>query len=96
MKVLRLSPEYFCSPLWLETDDGVENIPTDAVDLPSPLREALERWAADYAETFQADDPGSSGFESPEAAADFERVGSALAAELSRVLGHSYRVLLRI
>lgn len=87
---LRLMADYHSYPIWEDSEHGTSNV--NPVDLPisSELRDDLNKWAKQYDDTLNQDDPLQSGFPTPEAEADFKNEGVTLLDKLKIELGEGY------
>ncbi|MBP0456676.1 hypothetical protein [Streptomyces montanisoli] len=77
--------------------DDFENVsPEDPrLGLTPDLARRLRKWDAEYQGTYREDDPGSSGFPSPEVDEEFWRVGEGLVRRMAQELGPGWRVTYR-
>lgn len=80
---LRLRPEWQSHPLW-NADIG-DNISPWELDLPEELLNRIERWDDLFQDTYNGDDPASSGFKSAEDERLYREEGKAIAIELTKV-----------
>jgi hypothetical protein len=80
---LRLRPDWQCFPLW-DGDTG-ENVSPDKLDLPQELLGRIEMWDDNWQDTYNGDDPPSSGFKSEGDIERYRQEGKAIAAELAKV-----------
>jgi hypothetical protein len=83
-------PDYDCYPTWVHdgADDAIfENVAPEDLPIGRALADELDRWGEEYDATLDRDDPAASGFESPEAEADFAHRGELLARRLREELG---------
>jgi hypothetical protein len=80
---LRLRPDWQCYPLWdMDTGDGVSHY---SLDLSQELMDRIEMWDDSWQDTYNGDDPASSGFKTDEERAAWRAEGKAIAAELRKV-----------
>jgi hypothetical protein len=93
-KSIKVMADYGCSPLWLTSPHGSENLPIDRLSISSTLASDLEEWALEYDSTLDQDDPVSSGFSTVEVegAHEFATHGEQLARRLAAELGNEYTV----
>ena len=87
---LKLMADYDCSPLWEQTETGMDNIDPENLPISQGLRDALNAWAHRYNNTLDRNDPCRSGFPIPEAEAAFNADGQALLDRLKEELGQEY------
>jgi hypothetical protein len=82
---LRLSPDYFCSPLWLDDYSDPDADPeVNPEDLPvsAKLGGDLWSWAREFDAILNENDPSRSEFPSAEAEIQFKKRGLELAQRL--------------
>ncbi|MEQ1754962.1 MAG: hypothetical protein ABL973_12605 [Micropepsaceae bacterium] len=87
---LRLQPDWQCHPLW-DADTG-DNVSQYALELPHELMDRIERWDDLFQDTYDGDDPSSSGFKSEHERQLYREEGKAIAAELAKVWPGSLEV----
>ncbi|GLV73986.1 MULTISPECIES: hypothetical protein [Streptomyces] len=81
-RTVRLSAEYECYPVWVITEQGLDNVAPDSLPLSKQLIEDLNRWGDEYEATYNRDDPITSGFTSEAAEQRFVERGHRLARRL--------------
>jgi hypothetical protein len=93
LKLLRLSPDYFCSPLW---DDGYcdpdedPELKPESLGLSKKLCADLWDWAEVFDRTLNMESPVDSGFLTPEDERAFDQRGMELARMIvSEMEGHA-------
>ena len=89
---IKFMADYYCTPLWW-TEGRAGNIGLDELPLCSETKARLTTWAAVYDATLRRDDPGSSGFQTPEAMEAFVREGQVLCDLVRCELGRKFEVL---
>ena len=87
---LKLRANYECSPLWEQTEIGMDNVDPKDLPISQDLRNTLNAWAQRYDDTLNRNDPRRSGFPNPEAEAAFNVDGQALLDRLNAELGQEY------
>lgn len=75
---LKLMADYECSPLWEQTETGMDNVDPEDLPIAQGLRDALNAWAQRYDDTLDRDDPRRSGFPNLEAEVVFNADGQTL------------------
>ena len=90
--VLKLMPDYHCHPVWEIREDGLVNVDPQALPITAGLKTKLLAWAKQYDETFDRQNPGSSGFPSGTDRGRFDSQGRVLWQELQRELGRDEEV----
>jgi len=70
----------------------VGNIDPDELPISQEQKARLTSWARQYDETLNMDYPPDSGFENPEAEAEFKQEGLRLAGQLRTELGSEYEI----
>ena len=93
MESIRLSPDYFCYPLWWNSGDRVGDIDPATLLLSQPLIDDLLAWADEFDAVYNEEDPAESGFQSVEAAEQFEAEGMRLWERLQEELAGTYQVV---
>ncbi|WP_343547503.1 hypothetical protein [Ralstonia sp.] len=96
MRAIKLMADYQCFPLWEASPGVVGNIDPESLPISSQLQQRLMAWAAKFDATLDAGDPASSGFDSEQAANEFQREGEALARQLQHELGDTYLVTAKL
>ncbi|EXU62615.1 hypothetical protein Z951_40395 [Streptomyces sp. PRh5] len=91
-RTVRLSADYECYPVWVITEQGLENVAPDSLPLSKRLIEDLDRWGDEYEATYNRDDPITSGFASKAAEQDFVERGNGLAHRLRDELDETWHV----
>jgi hypothetical protein len=94
MRRIKLSPDYYCWPLWEASPGMVGNIDPNDLPISADLRDRLTAWAKEYDEILVLDDPRLSGFKTKEARERFETERFELAGDLQRELGDDFEVIL--
>lgn len=97
-KVLRLSPDYFCSPLWDDDYNDPNNNPEitpETLGLSDGLCATLWAWAEIFDSTLNMDSPIDSGFKVPEDEERFFQRGMELAKLIVSELGSGASVRYR-
>lgn len=79
---LRLRADWQCYPLW-DADTG-DNVSPYELDLSHELLDRIERWDDLFQDTYNGDDPASSGFKGEEELALYRAEGKAIAEELAK------------
>jgi hypothetical protein len=80
---LRLRPDWQSWPLW-DAETG-ENVSHYHLDLPDGLAERIEAWDDTMQETYNSDDPPSSGFKTDNERRAYREEGKAIARELTGI-----------
>ncbi|WP_175410152.1 hypothetical protein [Streptomyces sp. TRM64462] len=84
--------DYGSHPLWL-TDENENLSPEDSrLGLDANLIERISRWAAEFDEILDWDDPASSAFPSTEAEEEFAKAGEMISRQIAKELGPSWTV----
>lgn len=96
MKKIKLMPDYHCFPLWRIDDDICCNIDPYSLPISNILAEELIKWANEYDETLNMNDPVNSGFENTEKEQAFIDKGNNLFKRLKHELRGQYTVVLKI
>lgn len=91
-KTVRVAADYDCHPVWLRSDEGLDNIAPADLPVSRELQEDLERWGDAFDATLDRDDPMASGFRSPQDEEAFAARGAELARRLRRELGTGWQV----
>jgi len=86
MNKIRLMPDYGCFPLW-NLGGMPYALDENSLPLSRSLLTDITRWAQEYDNTLNQEDPLSSGFTMPEKEDDFVRRGASLAHRLHSELG---------
>ena len=94
MRVLKVSADYQCYPLWDATPGEFGNIDPRDLPISSELAVRLINWARRFDATLNEDDPVSSGFNSNEDEIEFCNEGRELEKLLQIELGVEYSVIL--
>jgi hypothetical protein len=79
---LRLAPDWQRWPLW-DADTG-DNVSHHRLNLPDALSERIEAWDDTWQETYNGDDPPSSGFASDDERRAYREEGRLIGLELKR------------
>ena len=82
--------EYHCYPLWEAMSDGLKNFEAYDLEIPEYLARRIEEWGDAFENTYQSDDPASSGFRTEESKEEFVKRGSILLQELRIVLNDAF------
>ena len=91
-KLIKLMPDYGCSPLWeYAGGDLIDNSDPERLPLTGELKAALGRWASAYDATLNQEYPPDSGFPNPADEDAFEVEGLRLWKELQAKLGTNTR-----
>ena len=90
MRSLKLMADYECSPLWEQTEAGMDNVDPEDLPISQGLRDVLNAWAQRYDDTLDRDDPRRSGFSNAEAEVAFNADGRVLLDRLKAELGQEY------
>jgi hypothetical protein len=95
MKTIRLSPDYFCYPIW--HDDGANtekfgDIDPRSLPISAELAEDLIKWAQWFDKDLDMNDPENSRGMSPDEKAAFTAEGERLLDCLRHELGPDFRV----
>jgi hypothetical protein len=96
MRIIRLSADYECFPLWEASPGEVGNINPDELPISGDLKRRLLEWADEFDAILDRDDPAKSGFASAEAERRFEDTGRRLGEELKRELGADFSVIVQV
>jgi hypothetical protein len=96
MRVLRLSPEYQCHPLWEEQDSGLKNLDAEILPISDDLVQELKNWSALFESTYKGDEPALSGFKDFLSERRFVVAGLNLACRLMNELGDQYLIRVRL
>ena len=91
-KIIKIMPDYHCSPLWLIGTKTVENIPPDELPLSDSLKTKVLNWQKVYDETLNNLDPSKSGFKNAFQEEVFEKDGRHIWEEMLKELKGSYGV----
>ena len=70
--------------------DGLKNFEADDLEIPEYLARRIEEWGGAFENTYQSDDPASSGFRTEESKEEFIKQGSILLQELRIVLNDAF------
>ena len=90
-RVILLSPEYECFPLWAPTFADAGNISPDDLKISSALRKEILRWDAIHQLTYNRDDPPNSHPMRIDQA-EFDRRGIRIVERLREELGSDFEV----
>ncbi|WP_141712944.1 hypothetical protein [Streptomyces sparsogenes] len=91
-RTVRLAADYECYPVWVITEQEVDNVAPDSLPLTMQLVEDLDRWGDEYETTYNRDDPVASGFPSEGAEQSFAERGLRLARRLRDELDETWCV----
>jgi hypothetical protein len=94
MRRIKLSPDYYCRPLWEASPGTLGNIDPKSLPISVDLENRLTAWAKQYDEILVQDDPMTSGFKTKEAQDRFETERFKLAEDLQSELGDDFEVIL--
>lgn len=88
---IKLMPEFASEPVWSTTPGREGPVNTDSLPVSDGLKSALKKWA-DWFDSTYDEDPAHPSFASPEAEAEFNRMGKELEARLKTELGDKIKV----
>lgn len=91
-RLLRLSAEYGCWPVWDQTRDVGANLDPEDLPISAALRHRLVRWSEAHARTLDEAYPPDSAFATAEEERRWVEEGRALRAALEEELGPGVRV----
>ncbi|WP_432588893.1 hypothetical protein ABVG11_28925 [Streptomyces sp. HD1123-B1] len=91
-RTVRLYADYECYPVWIVSDQGLDNVAPDSLPLSGQLAEELDRWGDEYEATYNREDPATSGFTSESAERSFNQQGKNLARRLRDELDETWCV----
>jgi hypothetical protein len=89
---LKVMADYESFPTWTTSRTSTENVDPDDLPISRGLVVDLLRWAQEYDDTLNREDPIASGFASDEEEATFYECGEALARRLAGELSGKYVV----
>lgn len=89
---LEVMAEYECYSFWVASNGIRENVDPATLGLPGDLTSEIGSWEQSYDETYDQDDPGSSGFPDEDSERAFNVQGLRLAARTSEALGAGWTV----
>jgi len=95
MKKIRLSPDYFCSPIWAEDySDPYQDpeITPETLSISKNLVSDIWLWAYEFDATLNLTDPSSSGFKTEVDEMNFKTRGRLLADRLQAELGSYFSI----
>ena len=95
MRIIRLSPDYDCYPLWEASPELAGDIDPHSLPISKELCSRILAWGRTFDDTLNRDDPARSGFRSDEEQEEFEQEGRDLHVLLSKELGRDFRVIRR-
>lgn len=90
--IIKIMPDYECSPLWLIGKGVVENVSTNELNLSEPLRERISIWQKKYDETLNRHNPSVSGFINKSDEEGFEAEGREIWKQMVNELKGMYDV----
>lgn len=89
---IRLSADYFCHPLWkVIPGQAVRDLPTEGFGISAALGEDIDRWQAEYQDTFNDEYPPDGGFRTETALKAHRAGGERLAQRLAKSCGSASR-----
>ncbi|MEU5027167.1 hypothetical protein [Streptomyces milbemycinicus] len=91
-RTVRLYTDYECYPVWIVSEEGLDNVAPDSLPLSRQLIEDLDRWGDEYESTYNREDPAASGFTSEGAKRSFFERGKGLARRLRDELDETWGV----
>jgi hypothetical protein len=89
---LRVMLEWRAYPLWVSEEGGGVDNPDPSTIVGSPLAGELDRWAEDYDELWDPDDPRGPVFPTRDTELEFYRRGLGLARRLADEVGDRWAV----
>lgn len=93
MHMIKLMADYQSYPLWWADGSNFGDIDPTELPITPELANGLLAWADRFDATYNSQDPGESGFDSAQAAAEFDLVGQQLWQQLRTELSSDYNVL---
>ena len=95
MKILKIKPEYQCSPLWIEEDNKIAaNINLSEINLDNEIKDRLQRWAEEFDLTLNQDYPPDSKFKTVQDEINFENEGLAIWELLKKYHAKEYEAII--
>lgn len=89
---LRLACEYLAGPVFCPDPDRMGHMDLEDLPLSNELRMKIIKWDSDYQALFDDDNPGESGFPTPEAELRHIADGQELAESMQKELRRGYIV----
>lgn len=91
-RILRLTPEYQCWPLWDQSPGKGDNIDHETLPISENLKKRLTDWSEVHERTLNEDYPPDSKFASEEERERWLAEGRSIRDDLQRELGPDYVV----
>lgn len=91
-RVIKIMPDYQCSPLWYIGRGTVENVPPDKLPLSDSLKSTILDWQKVYDDTLNFSNPAASGFKTSFEEIIFDKEGLKIWEQMIKELSELYEV----
>lgn len=93
--IIKLMPEYGCSPIWISEKDGMfgnADIHNNNLSISEELKNEIEKWSKKFEKTYDENYPPDSKFLSEIDAIEFEKDGILIWENLQKQLNYVIKV----